>query len=45
MLGYTPLMIAAISKNIKAMEKLVKNGGDPFLCPLTVNLKAVKSSI
>jgi ankyrin repeat protein len=45
MLGYTPLMIAAITKNTKAMEKLVKNGGDPFICPLTVNVKSVKSSI
>lgn len=45
MLGLTPLMIAAISKNIKAMEKLVKNGADPSICPLTLNLKPLKSSM
>jgi hypothetical protein len=38
-------MVAAIAKNIKAMEKLVKNGADPSICPLTINLRAVKSSI
>lgn len=45
MLGYTPLMIATISKNTKAMEKLVKNGSDPYICPLTISTKAPKSSV
>jgi ankyrin repeat protein len=45
MLGLTPLMIAAITKNTKAMEKLVKNGADASICPLTLNSKIVKTSI
>lgn len=45
MLGLTPLMIATISKNTRAMEKLVKNGADPSICPLTLNLKPLKSSM
>lgn len=45
MLGLTPLMVAAISKNSKAMEKLVKNGANPSICPLTINLKPAKTSI
>lgn len=45
MLGLTPLMIAAIAKNTRAMEKLVKNGADPSICPLIVNLKPMKSSM
>lgn len=45
MLGFTPLMVAAISKNSKAMEKLVKNGASPSICPLTINMKSVKTSI
>jgi ankyrin repeat protein len=45
MLGLTPLMIAAIAKNTKAMEKLVKNGADPSICPLIINQKPPKASI
>lgn len=44
-LGFTPLMVAVISKNVKAMEKLIKNGASPSICPLTVNAKNVKISI
>jgi ankyrin repeat protein len=43
-LGLTPLMVAAIAKNLRGVEKLLKNGADPYCCPLTFNLKAVSSS-
>lgn len=38
-------MVAVISKNIKAMEKLIKNGASPSICPLTMNAKSVKIAI
>lgn len=44
-LGLTPLMVAVISKNLKAMEKLIKNGASPSICPLTMNAKSVKTGI
>lgn len=43
-LGLTPLMVAAIAKNLRGVEKLLKNGADPYCCPLTFNLKAVSWS-
>jgi hypothetical protein len=41
----TPLMVATISKNIKGVEKLIKNGADPYRCPLVFNSKTVSESI
>lgn len=41
----TPLMVAVIAKNINAMEKLMKNGADPSLCPVTVNLSNVRETV
>ena len=40
-LGLTPLMVAAIAKNIKAIEKLIKNGADLHCCPLTTKSKVI----
>lgn len=38
-------MVAVIAKNINAMEKLMKNGADPSLCPVTVNLSNVRETV
>lgn len=37
----TPLMVAAIASNTKAIEKLIKNGADIHCCPLTLNSKVL----
>jgi hypothetical protein len=44
-LTLTPLMVAAIARNTKAVEKLIKNGADIHCCPLTVSTKAVTESV
>ena len=44
-LGLTPLMVAAITHNIKAIEKLIKNGADIYCCPLTICSKPISESI
>lgn len=38
-------MVATITKNIKAVEKLIKNGGDIYCCPLTLKTKSVTESV
>jgi hypothetical protein len=38
-------MVAVIAKNMKAAEKLIKNGADPYCCPLTLTLKSVNEAV
>jgi len=38
-------MVAAIAKNIKAIEKLIKNGADIYCCPLTTTSKNITELI
>lgn len=37
-------MVAAIAQNIKSIEKLIKNGADPYRCPLSLSTKPVVES-
>lgn len=44
LLCLTPLMVATLTHNTRGAEKLIKNGADPNICPLTYNSKPVTQS-
>ena len=44
-MGLTPLMVATVARNLRAMEKLIKSGASLYCCPLNFSGKSVVESI